>query len=811
MAKMTVKEEPAPQPPQKEPTPPTSGASVGRSTGRGYSEPYTRPDHIKDKSGSFGTPIKVMSNFIALKNRPECALYQYHVTYDPPIDSKRLRSALIYSKEDLIGKTRSFDGMVLYLPNRLKDDVTTYTCKLKDESTVKVTITLTNELNVNSPTCIHLFNIIFRRILQHLGMMQIGRHYYNSNTPIAVPQHKLELWPGFITSILQYDAGVLLCADVSHKILRQDTVWDFLDDLYRSRRGNFHENATKTLIGEIVLTRYNNKTYRIDDINWEANPSQTFKTRDGSDITFADYYKKHYDIKIEDKEQPMLVSRPSKREIRARGGDESPILLVPELCTRTGLSEEARADFRIMRDLAEHTRVDPTTRYKSLRRFIDQVQTLPDSAAELKNWKLEFAKDLVTYGARVLPQEKIYQKDKTLNYRQEEADWSRDMRGSSLISAVHLSNYIIYCTKRDSSIAEEFYNTLRKVCPPMGIKLREPQVRALDNDRTDTFLRALNQDLTLGHQVQMVICVLPNNRKERYDAIKKLCCKGQGAPPVLSQCILSKTLSKQKQLMSVSTKVAMQLNCKMGGELWALEIPIKSCMVVGVDTYHDSSRRGRSVGGFIASTNQTLTKYYSQTMFQSTGQELADNLKVCMASALRYYHELNQTLPDRIILYRDGVGDGQLAAVVEHEIPQIIESFAAHGGSYRPRFAVIVVKKRISARIFRADKGLSNPPPGTVVDNTITKPEWYDFFLVSQSVRQGTVTPTHFNVVHDTSGLKPDHMQKLTYKLCHLYYNWPGTVRVPAPCQYAHKLAFLVGQSIHDTPSKELDNKLYYL
>ena len=49
----------------------------------------------------------------------------------------------------------------------------------------------------------------------------------------------------------------------------------------------------------------------------------------------------------------------------------------------------------------------------------------------------------------------------------------------------------------------------------------------------------------------------------------------------------------------------------------------------------------------------------------------------------------------------------------------------------------------------------------------------YDFFLVSQSVRQGTVSPTHFNVIHDTSGLKPDHLQRLTYKLTHLYYNWP--------------------------------------
>ena len=80
------------------------------------------------------------------------------------------------------------------------------------------------------------------------------------------------------------------------------------------------------------------------------------------------------------------------------------------------------------------------------------------------------------------------------------------------------------------------------------------------------------------------------------------------------------------------------------------------------------------------------------------------------------------------------------------------------------------------------------------IDNLLSR---YDFFLVSQSVNQGTVNPTSYNVVKDTSGLLPKHIQALTYKLTHLYYNWPGTVRVPAPCQYAHKLAFLVSIDSH--------------
>ena len=46
-----------------------------------------------------------------------------------------------------------------------------------------------------------------------------------------------------------------------------------------------------------------------------------------------------YGIDIKDPSQPLLVSKPKKRDIRARGGDDSPILLVPELCTRTGQAE----------------------------------------------------------------------------------------------------------------------------------------------------------------------------------------------------------------------------------------------------------------------------------------------------------------------------------------------------------------------------------------------------------------------------------------------------------------------------------------
>ena len=59
-----------------------------------------------------------------------------------------------------------------------------------------------------------------------------------------------------------------------------------------------------------------------------------------------------------------------------------------------------------------------------------------------------------------------------------------------------------------------------------------------------------------------------------------------------------------------------------------------------------------------------------------------------------------------------------------------------------------------------------------------TLPERYDFYLVSHSAGQGTANPSSYNVIYDTSKLPAATMQLITYKMCHMYYNWPGTVRV---------------------------------
>lgn len=71
---------------------------------------------------------------------------------------------------------------------------------------------------------------------------------------------------------------------------------------------------------------------------------------------------------------------------------------------------------------------------------------------------------------------------------------------------------------------------------------------------------------------RQVVVVLPSNRKDKYDSIKKYLCVDCPTP---SQCVVSRTLSRPRALMTVATKIVLQMACKMGGELWSVEIPVR--------------------------------------------------------------------------------------------------------------------------------------------------------------------------------------------------------------------------------------------
>lgn len=89
--------------------------------------------------------------------------------------------------------------------------------------------------------------------------------------------------------------------------MRTDTVMDLLARCRREDERNFENNFKQKCLGITVLTNYNNKTYRIDDVDFAITPASTF-TKKGEEITIQQYYK---DVRGLISDRRSKISRPN--------------------------------------------------------------------------------------------------------------------------------------------------------------------------------------------------------------------------------------------------------------------------------------------------------------------------------------------------------------------------------------------------------------------------------------------------------------------------------------------------------------------
>ena len=61
-----------------------------------------------------------------------------------------------------------------------------------------------------------------------LKMVEMNKNFYQPANCHMVPQHKLEIWPGYVTAVQEYEGGLMLNLDVSHKVLRTQTALELV-------------------------------------------------------------------------------------------------------------------------------------------------------------------------------------------------------------------------------------------------------------------------------------------------------------------------------------------------------------------------------------------------------------------------------------------------------------------------------------------------------------------------------------------------------------------------------------------------------
>ncbi|CRK90587.1 CLUMA_CG004289, isoform A [Clunio marinus] len=770
----------------------------------------TIPDSARNsKQGVSGTPITLCANYFRFLLSKQFEFNLYHIEFEPSVDLVGLRKFLVAQISNDLGGYL-FDGQSqIYVTKRLALDEQKFTVLSNDKKTYRLNIKKTGlKIEMDDVQSTQILNIILRRAMDALDLQLVGRNYFDPKNRVKLENFKVELWPGYITSIRQHEQEVLICCEVSHKVMRKETILDIMRDYMQKDSRNWQDSFRKDIVGSTVLTDYNNKTYKITDVDFNLSPRSTFQ-RKNEQVTYLDYYSR-YNKNITDKNQPLLHSLVKSKDIRSGKLDEKLVYLIPELCRATGLTDSMRSNFTMMRAMAEHTQIGPRSRKERILQLVKSLEKSGKSGKLLQNFGVEIDQNLLTFQARQVNQEVVLFEGDGKFQNTSKVDWTNAFRSFRMYKSVPLKRWLLVYPCKCSEDVMKFLETLKEVATSIMYEMSSPKLVELSDDRTNSYVQELREYLQKDPKLVMV--VVPSAAADRYAAIKKLCCIEKSIP---SQVVLSKNLSPRKGGLSIATKIVIQMNCKLGGAPWMIKIPLDGIMTVGFDVTHDTNNRNMSYGAFVASMDLNKSvKFFSTVNSHATGAEISPIIGSNMISALTQFKETHNSLPSQIFYYRDGVGDGQIEQVHSGEVKQIektlVEFYNKYGDDTKLRFCFIIVNKRINTRFFHA-RSDDNVESGTIVDSTVTLPERYDFYLVSQSVRQGTVAPTSYNIIYDTSGFSPEKIQRFTYKMCHLYYNWSGCVRVPCVVQYAHKLALLAGEHLHQTPSSSFENQLYFL
>lgn len=307
---------------------------------------------------------------------------------------------------------------------------------------------------------------------------------------------------------------------------------------------------------------------------------------------------------------------------------------------------------------------------------------------------------------------------------------------------------------------------------------------------------------------KLVLVILPSADSTIYNRVKYACDVKGG---IVNVCVVASKFSRANP--QYYANVALKVNLKLGGRNQFLDtsklgiIAENKTMVVGIDVTHPapgSSARSPSVASIVASVDQWLAQWPAELRIQTGRQEMVADLEGLFKSRLRLWKAKHNVYPVNVLIYRDGVSEGQYNIVLEQELPALRKACeelypASSIKQGIPRTTIVIVGKRHNTRFYPTKKEdadrSSNPQNGTIVDRGVTEARNWDFFLQAHAAVQGTARPAHYYIVFDEifqaqKVLPPftnvaDMMEDLTHNLCYMFGRATKAVSICPPAYYA--------------------------
>lgn len=146
-------------------------------------------------------------------------------------------------------------------------------------------------------------------------------------------------------------------------------------------------------------------------------------------------------------------------------------------------------------------------------------------------------------------------------------------------------------------------------------------------------------------------------------------------------------------------------------------------MTIGFDVSKDSQNKNLSYGCMVATMDlKSDYSFYTTVSTYSSTEKLSTEFSLSVKKAVGTFRQKYNALPRKIIIYRGGVGDGDIRYVRDTEIKNLEHNLKSYyDDAEQPlELAFLIVTKKINARIFDGDR---NPACGTVADDVITLAE----------------------------------------------------------------------------------------
>ncbi|CAF3752243.1 unnamed protein product [Rotaria sordida] len=351
---------------------------------------------------------------------------------------------------------------------------------------------------------------------------------------------------------------------------------------------------------------------------------------------------------------------------------------------------------------------------------------------------------------------------------------------------------------------DDFANQLPELLRRKGFIIRS-DLKLVPIIETSNIEKSLTEGSKKGWQLAIVI--LNTDASQSYSDVKQI---GHQKLGLRTQCIDWKALCRNMDKLHMYVEnLSQKINVKLGGinSIVNTKLALTQSsrndlfMFFGADVTHSTSSTDRpSVAAVVASREPTSSLYAARLceQYPKKGRcsiEIIKELDKMVEDLLRVFaRTCNGHLPNKIVFYRDGVDEGHFEKVLGNEVNKIKEACRrVYGNRPLPSVTFIVVKKRHNTRFFLYENGQTlNVQPGTIVDQDITHPSQFDFYLCSQAALMGTARPTLYHVLHDDDNNKfsSDDIQQLTYWLCHTDMRCTKSVSIPAPVYYAHLAAY---------------------